>query len=293
MPANNATRRSRLLARATMAPLAAVAHTSQPAEPLLKTPRAAQRSFEGDFFDAVRDLHYRPRSALKLLTGHTVIIQRVIPGSQSLELRLSPKMDLEGWLAPAIPVLDEEGVLSGVPGLRIQVLAPDRVRLIRMGKQAEIRLVGAPTGELGAGLVAPPTIRSVLLHSSGALHVEEVRRIDEDTRRNLEARHDSMSALIRRMGLLSRFQPWGIDSWGWMGAGTATEVFVKALNAELVETFIEDMTSSWLEPRLRLHIFSGEDRRAVQLHFGTADIASFLQVRIRHEHQTNDEPFGP
>lgn len=282
MPATAATRRARLLSRATGTPLAAATYLARVDEPLLRTPTTAQRTLEGEFFDEVRDLHYcsdapPPRSSL----AQRVVIERIVPRMNRLDLMLSPETLLAKWITPAVPYLDEDGVLGGVPGLRMQILGPDRVSLTRIGERAEIVLVGAATDGLAAYISAEHDSATEVLLTPGVLHTAEVEEIHGRPPHTRALHHDSVSALVRRFGFLSRFRPWGSDCWAWMGAGTAVEVFGEELDGGLIDSFIEDMTSPWVEPRLRLQLRDGDDRTACHLFFGSDRARDFLQVRLR------------
>jgi len=283
MPATVATRRSRLLSRATMIPLAAATDMVRAVKPVLEAPSLAQRALEGAFFDAVRDLHYRSdRPAAGSLMAQRVVITRIVPSRHRLEVRLSSDTVLTNWLPTAVPSLDEDGVLCGVPGLRLRVPGPDRVSLTRVGERAEIVLVGAATAELDAYLVAHHDARR-RLHAMTTLHPAEVEveQLLQRPLRDRSVQHDSMSTAIRRLGLLTPFRPRSVDCWAWLGGGTVVEIFAARLGADAVEAFIRDMTSDWLEPRLHLRVRDGDERIAVRLVFASDDARSFLQVRLR------------
>jgi hypothetical protein len=280
MPANHATRRARLYSRATGLSLAPSYQRVKADSPLLPLPSEDQLKLEGDFFNAIRYLRYIPRAEANWQSlGQRIRILDMEPRADCLALRLSPETDVASILGSTLPQFDRDGVLAGIPELRMTITSGESVTVTRVGTNASMSFSGAETRALQLALETHEH-RYIQPKSPTRLHRSESQElVDRDD--YFAHNRASTSALVRRVGFLDHFDPRAFDMWWWPGNGTAVEVFARTMTPEAVAAFAADMTDNRLHPQLRLVESSGFHSAYMCMTFATLSHEKFIQVRMR------------
>lgn len=186
--------------------------------PIVASP--AQQQLESLFLNWLNIFHYVPRES-DYSGGERIRIDRVRSGPDHLVLSLDPITTLWHISAQVMPVShsdDVDGVydLSGVPGLRVKDDSLG-VCLYRPGIQARIILAGISSHEWESshhdGFALPHNAVGCLSTmfpndwTESEREAERFHGIERDEIASIE------STLLRRILLLTRLKPTGVNTW--------------------------------------------------------------------------------
>lgn len=279
-------RRARLRAKATLQPL----HTARRAlqsvsavSPVIPPGSETQQVLEGQFFQAIRTLHYPWQAGpLESLPGCLAILA-IVPDHDCLLLRVEPSGAAATVVEAALAHAPRNGYPADVQAPHLRVRDGERgAEFYRLGSPGVIILDGVTFDDIAA------------LHAKHRHHEEmeclwitspDTATADEErewpTRR--EPAYRVTSSVVRRLGLLTRLGASSVDTWEVMWDEGA-EIMVEAWFPRLTYTervrLLRDLSAPHLAPRW--HPTSPlEDQSTYPYHYFTVgDTNHVVQIRL-------------
>lgn len=248
--------------------------SSDASAPIVPVPDPSQQFLEGQIFARIRDLHDPFSSGHNFESG--IEITRLAPERDSLDVQVLPEGIARLLAGGLLPYWQEgdEGLLSGVRGLRYRALRePGVVEFFLLGSRGVVRFVGVPVDEFleARQRLDDPTCRSV-----DAL----ARLAPQEARPRFLWQDDAavMSILVRRLGLLRRFGPYGIDAW-WNRPGRfSVEMLVDRFDQSRFDRLLMALQSPEFSPRL---VLRWQDRTGYHTHLQVEGSSLELDFRVQ------------
>lgn len=279
-------RRVRLRSRATLQPYHAARRALQglsAVSPVLPAGSETQQLLEGQFFQAIRTLHYPWRNGPFDSLPGCLEIRAIEPDHDRLVLRVEPSGVAATIVDRALAHAPRNGYPADVEVPYLRVRDGERgAEFYRLGSPGVIVLEGVTFGDVAALHAKHPhdeDMECLWITSPDTVTADEER----EWRARREPAYRVTSSVVRRLGLLTRLDASSIDTWEVMwdeGAEVMVEAWFTKLSYEERIRLLRDLASPHLAPRWHPKSPLEGDSTHPYHYFTVGDTNHVVQIRL-------------